>query len=56
MGDTSHLLLKLANALGYTTDFLMQDSSDELISAQLIDKKLVKQFKRFTTLRLKKTL
>ena len=40
------MLQKLANAPDTTTDFLMQGSSDELISAQLTDKELLNQFKQ----------
>ena len=43
---SSEVLQKLANALDTSTDFLMQGDSDEIISAQLTDKELLKQFKQ----------
>ncbi len=42
---SSDVLQKLANALDTTTDFLMNGSQDEVVSAQLTDKELLKQFK-----------
>lgn len=42
---SSDILSKLANALETTTDYLMNGSQDEIISAQLTDKELLKQFK-----------
>lgn len=42
---SSDVLQKLANVLDTTTDFLMLGSRDEIISAQLSDKELLKQFK-----------
>ena len=35
---SSDVLQKLANALGTTTDYLMQGSADEVANAQLTDK------------------
>jgi transcriptional regulator with XRE-family HTH domain len=43
---SSDVLHKLANALDTTTDFLMQGSSDEVVSTQLTDKELLSQFKQ----------
>jgi transcriptional regulator with XRE-family HTH domain len=42
---SSEVLQKLAHALDTTTDYLMNGSNDEIISAQLTDKELLKQFK-----------
>lgn len=42
---SSDVLQKLANALDTTTDFLMNGSQDEVVSAQLTDKELLKQFR-----------
>lgn len=42
---SSDVLQKLASVLDTTTDFLMLGSRDEIISAQLSDKELLKQFK-----------
>lgn len=42
---SSDVLQKLANALDTTTDYLMNGSQDEVVSAQLTDKELLKQFK-----------
>jgi transcriptional regulator with XRE-family HTH domain len=42
---SSDVLQKLANALDTTTDFLMQGSSKDVVSAQLTDKELLNQFK-----------
>ena len=42
---SADVLQKLANALDTTADFLMQGSSDDVISAQLADKELLNQFK-----------
>jgi len=39
------VLQKPANALDTTTDFLMQGSADEWISAQLTDKELFNRIK-----------
>ena len=43
---SSDVLQKLATALDTTTDFLMQGSSDDVVSAQLADKDLLNQFKQ----------
>jgi len=43
---SSDVLLKLANALNTTTDYLMNGSTDEKISTQLTDKQLLEQFKK----------
>ncbi|NEN25885.1 helix-turn-helix transcriptional regulator [Cryomorpha ignava] len=43
---SSDVLHKLANALDTTTDFLMQGSSDDVVSAQLTDRELLSQFKQ----------
>lgn len=43
---SSDVLQKLAQALDTTTDFLMMGSQDEVVSAQLADKELLKQFKQ----------
>ena len=43
---SSDVLQKLANAFDTTTDFLMQGSSDAVVSAQLTDKELLNQFKQ----------
>jgi transcriptional regulator with XRE-family HTH domain len=42
---SSDVLQKLAQALGTTTDYLMQGNTDDLASAQLNDLELLKQFK-----------
>ncbi len=42
---SSDVLNKLADALGTTTDFLMNGSGDDVVSAQLTDKELLGQFK-----------
>ena len=42
---SSEVLQKLANALDTTADYLMNGSQDEVVSAQLTDKELLKQFK-----------
>lgn len=42
---SSDVLQKLANALDTTTDYLMNGSQDEVVSAQLTDKELLKQFR-----------
>jgi transcriptional regulator with XRE-family HTH domain len=42
---SSDVLQRLAQALGTTTDFLMNGSSDEAVAAQLSDKELLHQFK-----------
>jgi transcriptional regulator with XRE-family HTH domain len=42
---SSDILQKLAQALDTTTDFLMQGSTSEVVSAQLTDKELLNQFK-----------
>ena len=42
---SSDVLNKLAEALGTTTDFLMNGSDDDVVSAQLTDKELLNQFK-----------
>ncbi len=43
---SSDVLQKLATALDTTTDYLMQGSSDDVVSAQLTDKELLSQFKQ----------
>ena len=43
---SSDVLQKLASALGTTTDFLMQGSHDDVVSAQLKDRELLEQFKQ----------
>jgi transcriptional regulator with XRE-family HTH domain len=42
---SSDVLQKLANALGTTTDYLMQGNTNDIISSQLMDKELLNQFK-----------
>ncbi len=42
---SSDVLKKLAKAFDTTTDFLMNGSNDEVVSAQLSDRELLKQFK-----------
>lgn len=42
---SSDVLNKLADTLGTTTDFLMNGSDDDVVSAQLTDKELLNQFK-----------
>ena len=42
---SAEVLQKLAAALNTTTDFLMNGSNDEVVSAQLTDKELLSQFR-----------
>jgi transcriptional regulator with XRE-family HTH domain len=42
---SSDILQKLAQALGTTTDYLMQGTTDDLASTQLHDLELLNQFK-----------
>jgi transcriptional regulator with XRE-family HTH domain len=42
---SADVLQKLAQALDTSTDFLMKGSQDEVVSAQLTDKELLKQFR-----------
>lgn len=42
---SSDVLNKLAVALDTTTDFLMNGSGDDLVSAQITDKELLNQFR-----------
>ena len=42
---SADVLNKLADTLGTTTDFLMNGSDDDVVSAQLTDKELLNQFK-----------
>lgn len=42
---SADVLSKLADTLETTADYLMNGSQDEMISAQLTDKELLKQFK-----------
>lgn len=42
---SSDVLQKLANALGTTTDYIMQGNTDDIVSGQFTDKELLHQFK-----------
>ena len=42
---SANIMAKLANALGVSSDFLMNDTSDELATNSLTDKELLNQFK-----------
>ena len=42
---SAEVLQKLAAALDTTTDYLMNGSNDEVVSAQLTDKELLSQFR-----------
>lgn len=42
---SSEVLQKLASTFETTSDFLMKGSQDEIVSAQLMDKDLLKQFR-----------
>ena len=42
---SADILQKMADALDTTSDYLMNGSSDEKVSAQLTDKELLEQFK-----------
>jgi len=42
---SAEVLQKLATALDTTTDFLMNGSNDDVVSAQLADKELLSQFR-----------
>jgi len=42
---SADVLSKLADALETTADYLMNGSQDDVVSAQLTDKELLKQFK-----------
>ncbi len=42
---SADVLNKMADALGTTTDYLMNGSNNDVVSAQLTDKELLNQFK-----------
>ena len=42
---SADVLNKMADALGTTTDYLMNGSDNDVVSAQLTDKELLNQFK-----------
>jgi transcriptional regulator with XRE-family HTH domain len=42
---SANIMAKLANALGVSSDFLMNGTSDELATNSLTDKELLNQFK-----------
>ena len=42
---SADILSKIANALGITSDFLMNGTSDDLADSSLTDKELLNQFK-----------
>lgn len=43
---TSHVLTKLADALGVSADFLMSGSTDDVAMATISDKELLEQFRK----------